>query len=413
MQEEKVLVPQLRFSEFDREWSNYKLGDVCQKIQDGNYGGSYPKSNEFVDVGIPFLTSKALGGNGVLKENKVDFISLEKHKELKKAHLKLNDVLFTNRGSNVGSIGFVDKRISNGNIGPQLTLLRSNRDRIEPLFLYQIMTSFSIIKQVRSQDSGSAMNFFGITATSKFKVVIPQQEEQRKIANFLTTIDNQIQTLEKKKSLLEQYKKGVMQQLFKQELRFKDEDGNDFADWEVKKLGEYLIQFNEKSEYSDQYPVLTSSRKGIMFQTEYFSGNQVASKDNTGYNVVPRNYFTYRHMSDDLIFKFNKNTICDKGIVSTLYPVFSTKNIDNKFLEYKLNEGFEIKRYALLQKQGGSRTYLYFKKLANMNLNMPCVKEQIKIANFLLAIDKNIDLVSTKIEQTKTYKKGLLQQMFV
>lgn len=133
--------------------------------------------------------------------------------------------------------------------------------------------------------------------------------------------------------------------------------------WKYKKLGPYLIQHHEVSEYSDQYPVLTSSRKGIFFQSEYYN-KEIASEDNTGYNVVPRGYFTYRHMSDDEVFRFNINTIADKGIVSTLYPVFTTtEEINDVFLREMLNGGSDFRRYAMLQKQGGSRTYMYFDKL--------------------------------------------------
>lgn len=118
-------------------------------------------------------------------------------------------------------------------------------------------------------------------------------------------------------------------------------------EWNYEKLGKHLIQYHEISKYNNQYPVLTSSRKGIFLQADYYN-REVASEDNTGYNVVPRGYFTYRHMSDDEIFKFNINTIVDKGIVSTLYPVFTAKNINNYFLQVLLNEGREFRRYAIL-----------------------------------------------------------------
>jgi type I restriction enzyme, S subunit len=207
-----------------------------------------------------------------------------------------------------------------------------------------------------------------------------------------------------------------MQKIFSQELRFKANDGSEFPEWEEKTLGEiatFLIKHNEKSSYHNQYPVLTSSRQGLFLQKDYYDGNDVASKDTTGYNVVPRGYFTYRHMSDDLIFKFNVNNIVDKGIVSTLYPVFTTTNINDEFLQLKLNEGNEFKEHALMQKQGGSRTYMYFNKLQILRLNLPHIDEQTKIASFLSAIDTKIDFVAKQLDVAKNFKKGLLQQMFV
>ena len=172
-------VPKLRFSAFSGEWEEKTLKNICLKIQDGNYGANYPKSEEFLSDGIPFLTSKAIQ-NGVILKNKIDYISKKKHSELKKAHLQIDDVLFTNRGSNVGTISYVNDSISNGNIGPQLTLLRVDKILYNFMFLYQSMRSCQFQKQIKSQDSGSAMNFFGITDTSKFKINFPQIQEQEK-----------------------------------------------------------------------------------------------------------------------------------------------------------------------------------------------------------------------------------------
>lgn len=241
----------------------------------------------------------------------------------------------------------------------------------------------------------------------------PTLPEQEKISSFFTVIDKKLNLLKEKKEKLELYKKGVMQQIFSQKLRFKDEKGNEFPEWEEKKLEEVLVKYEKKAEFHNQYPVLTSSRRGLFFQKDYYNGNDIASSDTTGYNIVPRAYFTYRHMSDDLIFKFNINNLCDKGIVSTLYPVFTTKNIYSEFLRIKLNEGEEFKKFAILQKQGGSRTYMYFSKLINLVINMPCEEEQKKIADFLSALDDKIALVDQQITQTGLWKKGLLQKMFV
>ena len=149
---------------------------------------------------------------------------------------------------------------------------------------------------------------------------------------------------------------------------------------------------------NDQYPVLTSSRKGIFFQKDYYDGNQIASENNIGYNIVPYGYFTYRHMSDDEIFYFNINNIIDNGIVSTLYPVFTTNNrLDSKFLQYELNFGKEFRKYSVLQKQGGSRTYMYFNKLRDLKLTITTsLKEQEYIRNLICSIDHLITLHQSK-----------------
>lgn len=183
--------------------------------------------------------------------------------------------------------------------------------------------------------------------------------------------------------------------------------------WEKRKFGDYIIPYNKVTTKNNQYPVFTSSRKGLFFQKDYYDGNQIASDDNTGYNIVPRGYFTYRHMSDDLVFKFNINNLADNGIVSTLYPVFkTTKELDSKYLQYQLNEGNEFKRYAILQKQGGSRTYMYLSKLKNMYLTIPKVDEQIKLSVFFKEFDDFISLHQQELTTLKQTKQGFLQKMF-
>lgn len=164
--------------------------------------------------------------------------------------------------------------------------------------------------------------------------------------------------------------------------------------WEQCKLGDYIVEYNEVTTKNNQYPALTSSRKGIFLQKEYFAGNQITSADNTGYNIVPYGYFTYRHMSDDEIFHFNINDIVKNGIVSTLYPVFTTnEKLNSRYLQYQLNHGYEFARFAVLQKQGGSRTYMYLSKLKQLSIIMPKnTAEQKKISGFLMKLDNLITL---------------------
>ena len=184
--------------------------------------------------------------------------------------------------------------------------------------------------------------------------------------------------------------------------------------WEQRKLGDNIAEYTEKTTINNQYPVLTSSRRGIFFQTDYYDGNQIASADNTGYNIVPYGYFTYRHMSDDEIFHFNINDITENGIVSTLYPVFTTdENLDSRYLQYQLNYGKEFAKYAILQKQGGSRTYMYLNKLKELRLTIPnFVEEQKKISAYFMKLDNLITLHQRKFEKLTNVKKSMLEKMF-
>ena len=248
-------------------------------------------------------------------------------------------------------------------------------------------------------------------------MMFPSVLEQDKIAEYFRAFDHLITLHQRKCDDTKKLKKYMLQKMFpkngekKPEIRF----AGFTDDWEQRKLEDYIIEYHEVTTENNQYPALTSSRKGIFLQTEYFAGNQIASDDNTGYNIVPYGYFTYRHMSDDEIFHFNINDIVENGIVSTLYPVFTTNDkLDSRYLQYQLNYGYEFARFAVLQKQGGSRTYMYLSKLKQLSLTMPKdVEEQKKISGFLMELDNLITLHQRKCDDLKNLKKYMLQNMFV
>ena len=433
IEKKRTLVPQLRFQEFDDEWKQTKLGNVCDKIQDGNYGGEYPKAYEFVENGIPFLTSKALGSNGLLKEDKIDFIPIEKHIKLKKAQLKLNDVLFTNRGSNVGSIGLTDIRIAHGNIGPQLTLLRSNLKIIIPSFLYQIMKSETTVKQIRSQDSGSAMNFFGIDTTSKFKLSIPTLQEQQKIASFLSVVDEKIQQLSRKKELLEQYKKGVMQQLFSGKLRFKDENGEDYPDWEEKNFGDIFSFYTTNSLSREKLNYESGEVKNIhygdihtKFKTLFDINNELVPFINSDFDVSKIKSECYCQEGDLVIADASEDyadigksieivNLHNKRVIAGLHTYLARPNKVKMYIGFSgyIVHSDNFRKQIMTIAQGSKVLSISTGRIEKVKMKIPIIEEQQKIAEFLSNIDYKIESINQQVIHTKTFKKGLLQQMFI
>ena len=183
------------------------------------------------------------------------------------------------------------------------------------------------------------------------------------------------------------------------------------VEWEVEQIGKYLVEYKEKSTENNQYPVLTSSRKGLMLQTDYFKDRQVTTENNTGYNIIPYGYLTFRSRTDDGRFVFNKNTIIDKGIISYFYPVFSfKKKVDTTFMLELLN--FSIYHRFMPFVEGTAQQVLSLKKLGNLIYAIPPLSEQPKIAEILSTQDKLIELQEKKIEQLKELKKAYLQKMF-
>ena len=392
-------VPELRFPEFEGEWENSKLGTVAN-VYDGTH-----QTPKYTSEGIKFLSVENIK---TLNSNK--FISKEAFEKEFKIRPEFGDVLMTR----IGDVGTPNVVETNEYLAYYVSLALLKPKKLNSYFLESLIRSQSVQNELWRKTLHIAFpKKINKNEIAKVEINYPEQQEQQKIGEFFSKLDQQIELEEQKLEKLEEQKKGYMQKLFSQELRFKDDSGCDYPNWKYNYLGNYMISHDEKTTENNQYPVLTSSREGLFLQKDYFT-RDVASKDNTGYNVVPYGYFTYRHMSDDLVFKFNINYIVQKGIVSTLYPVFkTTSDLDNYFLKEILNNGNEFKKYALMQKQGGSRTYMYFSKLKQLKLHIPVLKEQEKISVFLKKLDSLIEKQSSKVELLKQRKKGFLQKMFV
>lgn len=301
----------------------------------------------------------------------------------------------------------MDKSIAHGNIGPQLTLLRV-KENLLSLFLFQVMGTQLFQKQVKSQDSGSAMNFFGIGQTSKFKIKFPSKPEQEKIASFLTSVDTKIEQLTKKKALLEEYKKGVMQKIFAQEMRFHDDDGSEYPEWIEKKLGEVAEIIMGQSPESNSYNLDEIGQPLIQGNADI--QNRLSN---------PKNWTTQTTKEckiGDLILtvrapvgavaKSVHNACIGRGVCAIKNN--STSNIEFLF-QFLLN--FESKWGNL--EQGSTFTAVSGNEIKKLKIHMPTLKEQTKIANFLSSLDSKLLHVEKQLSSTKEFKKALLQQMFV
>jgi type I restriction enzyme S subunit len=238
----------------------------------------------------------------------------------------------------------------------------------------------------------------------------PTLPEQRKIADFLTAVDGRLAQLRQKKALLEAYKKGVMQQLFTQALRFKDDQGNEFPDWEEKTLGEICNCFSggtptsgKRDYYGGSIPFIRSAEiaaeSTALFLTEKGLRESAAKMVEAGDLLVA----LYGANSGEVgISKItgaiNQAILCvrTKQSVRFLYfwLEFSKQSIVNTYLQ-------------------GGQGNLSGRIVQALNIAVPSVCEQTKIANFLTALDRKIETVAAQIAHTQTWKKGLLQQMFV
>ena len=389
-------VPKLRFKEFRDEWEEEKLGNLIT-IKSGESPNNLVSENGI----IPYFKVEQLN-NSTKYQIETPYKILYNEKKL----VKKGSIIFPKRGAAI-LLNKIRIIAQDSFMDTNLMTLTCNSN-IYNEFLYYVILKEDLSK-IADTTSIPQINNKHI---EPFVIKVPLLQEQEKIANFLTNIDKKISLTEEKLELFREYKKGVMQKIFSQELRFKDSNGNDYPEWEEKKLGDILKEYIEKTTINNQYPILSSTNKGIVLQNDYFN-KQTASTNNIGYKIVPKDYFTYRSMSDTGEFTINIQQILEKGIVSPAYPVFNTDSENKLFIYYSLNYNEFIKEQILTLKEGGTRYALSYKKLEKLSILLPILEEQQKIADFLSSIDSKIESIGKELEGLKEFKKGLLQQMFV
>ncbi|WP_228133345.1 restriction endonuclease subunit S [Acinetobacter radioresistens] len=289
--------------------------------------------------------------------------------------------------------------------------LEFKKNEIDSGFIFQIFQK-DVKNYVLNSSIGSDQPFISTTHLYKHKLHIPSKPEQTKIASFLSAVDEKISQLTQKHELLSQYKQGMMQKLFSQEIRFKADDGGEFGEWEETSLHTFLCESLIKGSKGNKAKKLTVKLwgKGVIPKNEAFQGSE-----NTQY---------YKRSAGQLIYGKLDFLNCAFGLIPEYLDGFESTidapafDIDNKIVHpYFLINRFLQKDFY--QKNGeeadGSRKAKRINQsvFLAMQIDLPSLEEQTKIANFLSAIDQKIEVVTQQIEQAKTWKKGLLQQMFV
>lgn len=188
-------------------------------------------------------------------------------------------------------------------------------------------------------------------------------------------------------------------------LRFRE-----FQDkWISTKLGNILTEYKQQSMVNNEYEVLTSSNKWLIRQKDYYVESRLAERDNSGFNIIPKWYITYRSRSDNGRFTFNLNSLGIDWIISVYYPVFWSKFCDKNFLVEYLNYNWKlISPYSV----GTSQRVLSYNSLNSIFLDLPWISEQQKIASFFSLVDEKIEKLKTKKSLLEKYKKWVIKKIF-
>ena len=396
-----MAVPKLRFKEFDGDWDTSKI----DKIASVTSGGTPSRANpEYWNGDIPWVTTSLVDFNVI--HSAEEFITKEGVNNSSAKLFPKDTILMAMYGQGItrGKVAILGIEATTNQACCAIKL----KDGYETQFIFQnLMNRYDEIRDL-SNDGGQKNLSAGII--KDIEISIPSKGEQTKIASFLSAVDKKISQLTQKHQLLSQYKQGMMQKLFSQKMRFKADDGSEFDKWEEKKLGEISTTFSggtpkstNKKFYQGKIPFIKSGELSQK-RTEQFI-NELALKESSAKLVKKGDllYALYGATSGHVAISqidgaINQAVLCIRSDLNTIYLL-------NFFLWKK-----DSILSTYLQGGQGNLSAAILKEIL---VPIPCLKEQIKIANFLSAIDQKIELTAQQIEQAKQWKKGLLQQMFV
>jgi len=399
----KELVPILRFPGFNETWEINNLQNITNKTI--SYG--IVQTGENIEEGVPCVRVVDLTSNNLDSQLMIK-TSEQISKSYSKTILELNEIMFALRGE-IGLVDIVKSNLIGANLTRGVARISAKTPIIYPNFLLWCIRSPNSNDKINKRVNGSALKEIPLGELRKVTLSYPSIPEQQKIASFLTSVDKHINLLEKKKQALEQYKKGVMQKLFSQEIRFKDEHGNNYPDWEEKKLGE-VFNFKQGVQCSVDYQFLikeTDMVRFIRIVDLTSKGEPIRYIQSVGDEHVINNddLFMVRYGTPGIVGYGYNGTIANN-----LFRLLPKINLISKFYYFVF-----VHLYPRLSNLANSSTMpaLNFGSLEILKTPVLDIHEQQKIANILSILDTKIELTNAQIEKSKEFKKGLLQKMFV
>ena len=399
-------VPKLRFGEFKSSWKFMKLGQLGNTIAGLTYS---PK--DIRDSGLLVLRSSNV------KDGQIDLgdcVYVDTNVKGAKISQE-NDILICVRNGSTSLIGknaLIPAGIPHCTHGAFMTVFRAE----QPKFIHQLFQTTNYKTQV-SADLGARINSINNSQLIKYQFAVPPTEcEQQKIADFLSAVDEKITALAAQKTALTQYKQGMMQRIFAQTLRFKDDNGADYPEWDSMRLEE-LGEFKSGVGFSE-------SEQGGQEGIPFFKVSDMNLSENTFHMNIANHYVTEEQIQKLKLKVIKKDAIIFAKVGAAIFlerkRIAKNFLIDNNmmafipkanllFMKY-LFETVQLSKFA----QVGALPSYNSSDLGIIKVGLPnSYEEQTKIARFLTECDDKINAVDAQIQSAQQWKQGLLQQMFV
>ncbi len=394
-----------------------RFGEFSENLQYKSFGQVLIKKSRPVKMGDDFeyrLVTVKRGYGGVVPRG-----NYKGREILVKSQFKLeaNDFLISKRQICHNACGIVPAELEGSIVSNEYTIF-APRKGVDIKYILYFCNKPIVSHTFYLSSIGVHIEkmLFKVEDWLKWEFSFPSLMEQQKIASFLSAVDTKIAQLTRKKELLEQYKKGVMQKIFSQEIRFKDDNGQDYPGWEDKKIrniGQIITGNTPATSKADYYnggerPFV--SPFDIRDDSRYIASTKTKVTDlgfKSGRKIIEGSILFV--CIGSTIGKIGQNKfscITNQQINSVVINKDNDSNFVFSSLEYHSSK---IKCLA------GEQAVPIINKttFGNYNMMIPCLMEQKKIGSFMLMIDKKLNIIQTQLTQTQNFKKGLLQKMFV
>ena len=407
-----MTIPTLRFKADDSskfgEWKSIQLKDIAERIA--------RKNKEENQNALTISAQMGLVNQQAYFSKQIASRDLSKYYLLHKGEYAYNKSY--SAGYPMGAIKRL--KLYEKGVVSTLYICFSLNKQVNSDFFEQYVESGNLVPELEkiAQEGARNHGLLNISLQEFFEInlIVPCLKEQMKIATFLSAVDEKISQLSQKLHLLGQYKQGMMQKLFSQQLRFKADDGNEFREWSNKTIGDVANikrgasprPINDSKWFDDSSSIGwvrisdVSKSKKYLLQTEQYLSTLGIQKS----RLVPKGNLIMSICATIGKPIYTGFDVC----IHDGFVVFSELQAIHEYAYYYLEY---IEKNWYQYGQPGTQVNLNSDIVSNEAFPFPCLEEQTKIANFLSAIDQKIDVVSEQLEQAKLWKKGLLQQMFV
>jgi type I restriction enzyme S subunit len=399
--------PAFRFPEFKEDWKPLQLKEILKEHKSRN------SKNQFEEV---FSVAKEKGVINQIEHLGRSYASddISNYKVVYP-----NDVVYTKSPTAGFPFGIIkqNKLDRTGVVSVLYAVFKPKNIEMGLLLDFYFsswVNTYNYLVPLVHKGAKNTMNIGNEDFLNSAKIYLPtQNEEQKKITDFLIQIDNRIAQLTEKKENLELYKKGITQKIFSQKLRFKDENGKDFPEWKKLSLGKLFsenLRPVDKPNGSYKAIGIRSHFKGTFLKFEDSERNQMDT--------------LYQVLKDDLIVNITfawegavaiAKDYDNEGLVSHRFPTYvaNTSLINIRFFEF-LFPNNRFKRELTIISPGGAGRNRVLKRtdFLKLKFDIPHIREQEKIASFLNEISKQIELVNEQLEETRTFKRALLSKLF-